>query len=462
MGRIVGAYIYPHPPIIVPEVGKGDENSAIVTINTAKKAAKEIASIRPATIIVTTPHAPVFEDYIYISENKVLKGDFGKFGRRDVGLSFNNNLSLVNTIISYAADEGISSGGIEFNEAASYGVETDLDWGALVPLYYISKEYDDFKLIHISISYLSMENLYKFGVCIGKAIEESDGDVVLVASGDLSHKLANSHYGYSEYGKQFDELVLKSIKENDVNSLLDINEELCENAAQCGLRSFIMMYGALDGYEIKPEVYSYEAPFGIGYCIANIGVGGKDNDRKVMDKRIEVIRKNEDEYVALARKSLESFVREGKMIEIPEELPKEMKTERAGVFVSIKKDGQLRGCIGTIAPTRENIAGEIIYNAISSGTEDPRFFPVEATELGSLVYSVDVLKKPEPINSIKELDVERYGVIVRSGHRSGLLLPNLEGVNTPEEQINIALQKAGIGKNEPYTMERFEVIRHKA
>jgi AmmeMemoRadiSam system protein A len=223
-----------------------------------------------------------------------------------------------------------------------------------------------------------------------------------------------------------------------------------------------MMYGALDGYEIKPEVYSYEAPFGIGYCIANIGVGGKDNDRKVMDKRIEVIRKNEDEYVALARKSLESFVREGKMIEIPEELPKEMKTERAGVFVSIKKDGQLRGCIGTIAPTRENIAGEIIYNAISSGTEDPRFFPVEATELGSLVYSVDVLKKPEPINSIKELDVERYGVIVRSGHRSGLLLPNLEGVNTPEEQINIALQKAGIGKNEPYTMERFEVIRHKA
>ncbi len=462
MGKILGAYIFPHPPIIVPEVGKGDENAAIETMKAAIKASKEIASKRPATIIVTTPHAPVFEDYIFISENKVLKGDFGKFGRKDVGLSFNNNLSLVNSIISYAADEGISSGGIELAEAASYGVESDLDWGALVPLYYISKEYDDFKLIHISMSYLSMEELYRFGMCIRKAVEESDGDVVFVASGDLSHKLVNSHYGYSEYGKQFDELVIKSIKENDVNSLLDINEELCENAGQCGLRSFVIMYGALDGYEIKPEVYSYEAPFGIGYCIANIGVGRKDNERKVMDKIIEEIRKKEDEYVALARKSLEAFVREGKMIEMPQVLPKEMKTDRAGVFVSIKKDGQLRGCIGTIAPTRENIAGEIIYNAISSGTEDPRFFPVGSSELGSLVYSVDVLMKPEPINSVDELDVEKYGVIVRSGHRSGLLLPNLEGVDTPEEQVDIALQKAGINKNEDYSMQRFEVIRHKA
>ncbi|OPZ87723.1 MAG: 2-aminophenol 1,6-dioxygenase subunit beta [Firmicutes bacterium ADurb.Bin419] len=462
MGRISGGYIFPHPPIIVPEVGKGDERDAMDTINAVIKASKEIANQRPTTIIVTTPHAPVFEDYIFISDNKILKGDFGKFGSRDVGLSFENNLSLVDRIISYAADEGISSGGIEPGEAVKYGVESELDWGALVPLYYITKKYDEFKLVHISISYIGMEQLYRFGMCIRKAVEESDEDVVFVASGDLSHKLANSHYGYSKYGKQFDELVIKSIRENDVHSLLGINEDLCESAAQCGLRSFVIMYGALDGYELKSEVYSYEAPFGIGYGIAKIGVGRKDKDRKVMDKKIEDIRKNEDDYVALARKSLETFVRDGKMIEIPEGLPKEMKTDRAGVFVSIKKDGQLRGCIGTIAPTRESIAGEIIYNAISSGTEDPRFFPVEPNELESLVYSVDVLMKPEPIDSIEELDVVKYGVIVKSGYRSGLLLPNLENVNTPEEQVDIALQKAGIRKNEDYSMQRFEVIRHKA
>jgi AmmeMemoRadiSam system protein A len=461
MGRIVGAYIFPHPPIIVPEVGKGEEKGAIKTVNAAIKASKEIKKQKPTTIIVTTPHAPIFDDYVLISDDKVLKGDFGKFGREDVGLSFENNLSLVEGIVSFAKDEGIGSGGIDRSIAAKYGLTNELDHGALVPLYYIAKEYSDFKLVHISISYLSLEELYRFGMCIRKAVEQSKEEVVFVASGDLSHKLTHDGpYGFSEFGKQFDELIVNSVKGNDVRKLLGIDEGFCENAAQCGLRSFIMMYGALDGYEITPEVYSYEGPFGIGYAIAKLDVGREEDSRKVMDKMIEEIRKNEDAYVALARKSLESFVRDGKMLEIPDDLPKEMKTDRAGVFVSIKKDGQLRGCIGTIAPTRENIAAEIIYNAISSGTEDPRFYPVEASELGSLVYSVDVLMKPEPIDSIDELDVIKYGVIVKSGHRSGLLLPNLEGVDSPEQQVAIALQKAGIGKNEEYSMQRFEVIRH--
>ena len=461
MGKITGAYIFPHPPIIVPEVGKGEEVGAIKTINAAKKVSKEIKIQKPSTIIVITPHAPAFEDYIYISDDKVLKGNFKRFGRADVSLSMDNNLNLIQSIISYAADEGIQAGGVDRATALSHSLKNELDWGALVPLYYVLKEYNSFKLVHISISYIRMEELYRFGICIKKAVEASDEEVVIIASGDLSHKLAHDGpYGYSEEGKQFDELVVKSIRENNVKSLLYIDDNFCEGAGQCGLRSFIIMYGAMDGYEIKPEVYSYEAPFGIGYCIAKIEVVREDKGRRVLDKRIEDIRKNEDEYVALARSSLEFFVNKGKLLETPDELPKEMKTEKAGVFVSIKRDGQLRGCIGTIAPTKENIASEIIYNAVSSGTDDPRFFPVEANELGSLVYSVDVLMNPEPIKSIDELDVIKYGVIVRSGNRSGLLLPNLEGVDTPDEQVGIALQKAGIGKNEKYSLERFEVIRH--
>lgn len=133
---------------------------------------------------------------------------------------------------------------------------------------------------------------------------------------------------------------------------------------------------------------------------------------------------------------------------------------KAGTFVSIKKNGELRGCIGTILPTKENIALEIISNAISSGTRDPRFNAVREDELDSLSYSVDVLLEPEPIDSIEDLDVKKYGVIVRAGFRTGLLLPNLEGVDTPEEQVSIALRKAGISPKENYSMERFEVIRY--
>jgi AmmeMemoRadiSam system protein A len=137
-----------------------------------------------------------------------------------------------------------------------------------------------------------------------------------------------------------------------------------------------------------------------------------------------------------------------------------MMEERAGVFVSLKKHGQLRGCIGTIAPTCPCIADEIIQNAISAGTKDPRFSPVRESELDDIVYSVDVLGEPEPVDDVSQLDVIRYGVIVSSGYKRGLLLPNLEGVDTVEQQVEIARQKAGIGRNEDYSLERFEVIRH--
>jgi AmmeMemoRadiSam system protein A len=168
----------------------------------------------------------------------------------------------------------------------------------------------------------------------------------------------------------------------------------------------------------------------------------------------------EDSCVRLARLALETYVREGRKIDPPDWMPRKMIGERAGVFVSIKQAGQLRGCIGTISPTTENISREIIENAISAGIRDPRFFPVNAGELENLVYSVDVLGKPEAIQSTDELDAKKYGVIVRSGRRSGLLLPDIEGVDTPAQQIAIAMQKAGIGRNESYALERFKVTRH--
>jgi len=142
-------------------------------------------------------------------------------------------------------------------------------------------------------------------------------------------------------------------------------------------------------------------------------------------------------------------------------LPEELLGMQAGVFVSLKMYGDLRGCIGTISPATGCIAKEIRQNAVSAGTEDPRFSPIREEELSKLVYSVDVLTDPEPINTVEELDVKRYGVIVTSRRKRGLLLPNLEGIDTPEKQVSIAMQKAGILKNEEYSLERFEVVRHK-
>jgi AmmeMemoRadiSam system protein A len=164
--------------------------------------------------------------------------------------------------------------------------------------------------------------------------------------------------------------------------------------------------------------------------------------------------------VKLAKSTIELYIREGKVLQVREEdLTPEMK-EQAGVFVCLKVRGMLRGCIGSFQPTESDVAHEVVQNAISAATQDPRFQMVRANELDTLEYSVDVLTPPERIHDSRELDPRRYGVIVRSGGRRGLLLPDLEGVDTVEYQISIAMQKAGIPPGTPVELSRFEVKRY--
>lgn len=469
MGRIISAYVFPHPPVIIPEVGGGRENDADDTLKACRRAAQDISNEKPSTIIVTTPHGPVFQDYIYMGESEKLTGNLADFGASDVCFEYLNNKDLAQSISKKARDRGIKAGGLERTVMKRHNIEDTLDHGVMVPLYFVNRVLSGFKLVRISISGYPNHKLYEFGMCIRDSVADSSENVVFIASGDLSHRLSRSApYGYSPEGSVFDSKVVESIRNMDAQSLVDMSPALCESAGECGLRSFIMMMGALDGYSADSNVYSYEGPFGVGYVVARIRVDGRDSKRHVMENMekkhkadITELRNEEDPYVKLARQTLESYVREGREIGVPEGLPDEMTQNRAGVFVSLKKFGSLRGCIGTTGPVTPSIAHEIINNAISAGTRDPRFPPVEEDELDSIVYSVDVLMEPEPIDSIEQLDVKKYGVIVRSGMRTGLLLPGIEGVDMPEKQVSIALQKAGIGRDEDFKMERFEVIRHK-
>jgi len=169
--------------------------------------------------------------------------------------------------------------------------------------------------------------------------------------------------------------------------------------------------------------------------------------------------KKESAYVKLARETIENYIKQGKIITPTLGLPEEMINQKAGVFVSLKRFGDLRGCIGTFMSTQENIAQEIIKNAISAAVDDPRFSPVNVSELEDLSISVDVLSAPEEVKDISQLDPKKYGVIVSSGYKKGLLLPDLEGVNAVEYQIDIAKRKAGIYPGEKVKLYRFEVKR---
>jgi AmmeMemoRadiSam system protein A len=338
----------------------------------------------------------------------------------------------------------------------------------MVPLYFINQYLKEYKIVRIGLSGLSVTEHYKLGRCIKETADKLNERAVFVASGDLSHKLKeDGPYGFSKEGVEFDKQITEAMKEGDFLKFLTFSPDFCEAAAECGLRSFIIMAGALSGLSVKPEFLSYEGTFGVGYGVCSYKITGEDDSRHFdiifKEEQSKMVReriKNEDAYVRLARLSLETYVKSGKYAKLPDNLPEEMIKNRAGVFVSLKKYGQLRGCIGTISPVTGSVADEIVRNAVSAGLEDPRFPPVSEEELDDLVYSVDVLSEAEPIDSMDDLDVKRYGVIVSSGHKRGLLLPNLEGIDTVQKQVAIARRKAGILDNEEIKLERFEVIRH--
>ncbi|MFT9495349.1 AmmeMemoRadiSam system protein A [Anaerosolibacter sp.] len=469
MGRIQAAYLVPHPPIILKEVGKGEEKRIQKTIDGMNEVALQIKRKKPGVIVIITPHGPLFRDAVAISVEPEMQGNMEKFGAPQVRFTKDNHLELANKIIQFAKARDIFCAQINQDFAQEYHVSPDLDHGTMVPLHFIDQEYVHYRLVHITYGLLPRQDLYKFGKAIQEAVEGIEEDVIVIASGDLSHKLSSdAPAGYHPSGKLFDEAILKLLGGGAVKEILAMESCLTEEVGECGLRSIDIMLGTCDGYDITPRVLTYEGPFGVGYGIASIEIGDINRDRQYMeeiyqerDEKIRQIREKEDPYVKLARNALEYYVAHRRIMDLPQDLPEVILQEKAGVFVSLKKHGELRGCIGTIEPTTAHIADEIIRNAIQAGANDPRFYPVAEEELEEIIYSVDILKAPETINTLDELDVKKYGVIVSSGKKSGLLLPNLENVDTVEEQVRIALQKAGIKANEGYNLQRFEVERHK-
>lgn len=470
MGKLLKTYLMPHPPIMIREVGRGNEREIEATINAAVKVGEEIKSLKPGTVVILVPpHGPSFSDAVSINYDSSIKGNLGGFGAPEVRFEYIMNTKLVDIILKKSGENKIPIEPIDKSGSKRYRIPNELDHGSMVPLYFINEKYKDFKLVHITYGLLSHEELYKFGRVVRESIEAGEEDAVFIASGDLSHRLTyDAPAGFSPQGEKFDKTIVDYLREPEAEKIMDMDRELVEAAGECGFRSILVMLGLLDGLQVQGRLLSYEGTFGVGYCVAGYDIKGVSQEGSKVDlfynrRRNEIaqIRKDEDIYVKLARESAEHYIRTGRKLPLPDGLSEEMLGKKAGVFVSIKKNGQLRGCIGTIEGVNDNIAEEIIENAISASTRDPRFYPIDEDELSSLVYSVDILNDAEPIEYTEELDPKKYGVIVQKGGRSGLLLPNLEGVDTVEEQLRIVLQKAGIKKHEAYSMERFEVIRHR-
>ncbi len=458
---IVGAFIMPHPPVILPEVGRGREREISATLRAFNACADRLRALEPETLVVVSPHATSYADYFHISPGSGADGNMENFGAPEAALPVRYDEALVQAIAKAAARANVPAGTLGEREKG-------LDHGVFVPLYMVQTACPDAKIVRIGLSGLSPLEHYRLGQAISEAAGALSRRVALIASGDLSHKLtADGPYGFAPEGAEYDGRFTRAMSSGDFLDFLTVSYELVEAAAACGTGSFQIMAGALDGIAVKPALLSYEGPFGVGYAVAAFEPLGPDETRRFGEaylraesERLAQVRAGESPIVQLARQALETFVLNGKRISLPENLPEWMRKDAAGVFVSIKQRGQLRGCIGTIQPVTGCVAEEVLQNAVSAGREDPRFDPVETAELPELTYSVDVLGNPEPA-AFEDLDPHRYGVIVTSGRKRGLLLPMLEGVDTAEDQVEIARRKAGIGAREPVTYQRFQVVRHK-
>ena len=419
---ILAAYMVPHPPMIVPAVGRGGEKQIEKTTNAYERVAAEIASLAPDTIIITSPHSVMYTDYFHISPGKSARGDFGRFRASQVSFEENYDAELVSAITEIARKQGFPAGVMgERDRKLDHGTMVPLyfirkkysggkivriglsglplDHGTMVPLYFIRKKYSGGKIVRIGLSGLPLTEHYRLGQMIREAVDGLGRRAVFVASGDLSHKLQDyGPYGYAKEGPQYDERIMDVCSRAAFGELFDFDETFCERAAECGHRSFVIMAGAFDGISVDAEQLSHEDVTGVGYGICIFHPQGPDESRHFLDqylaqqeKKLDAARSAEDPYVKLARASVEHYILHHKKLPLPQDLPSELVSRRAGAFVSIHEHGRLRGCIGTIAPVQDSLAQEIIDNAVSASTRDPRFDPIKADELAWLEISVDVL-----------------------------------------------------------------------
>jgi len=276
MGKLLGFYIMPHPPIIIPEVGNGEELKIKSTSDSCLKISEEINKLKPDTIIMITPHGPVFSDAIALMNSTKIQGDLSKFRAPQVSFHMNINTALTESIIENSNNSNLPALGITENNSKNFGVNLELDHGAMIPLYFINKNYTNYNLVHITYGILSEIDLYSFGMEVKKSIEESDFNCVIIASGDLSHKLReDGPYGLSPYGEEFDNKIIDLLQSGTVVDIFNLDRNKIESAAECGLRSFYILLGTLDRTNYSGELLSYEGPFGVGYAVMKLNPNSK-------------------------------------------------------------------------------------------------------------------------------------------------------------------------------------------
>ena len=430
MPGIVAGALVAHPPILLTEVGGVQSQRVRATADAIRELDGMLSAVGATLAIVISPHSPSSMTSLPVRRVARAAGDLSRFRAPQVRVEAQVDVMLAAALVADGQRAGFT---------LTWAEESDLDHGVVVPLHSLPRTMANKRCIFLGITGWPLVRFVEFGAWLHRRLR--DHSAILIASGDLSHRLTpDAPYGVRPEGPVFDRLVIEALRERHWDQIESLDQDLVEEAGECGLRPLAILLGAARAAGLGSEVLSYEGPFGVGYpVVAFIKSAPTDVAVDIQD---------------LGRRAIDTYLRTRQLIDPPEPIPSDLQAPSA-VFVTLRKDGELRGCVGSVRPTETTAAHELIRYAVASAVRDPRFDPVRLDEVDALLIKVQLLDPPEPIDNISQLNPHTYGIIVRSGDRQALLLPGIDGIETPEQQVFAACEKAGIDRHAPLELERF-------
>lgn len=447
---VIKNYILPHPPMMIPQIGKGEEVKLESTIRAISNVMDEIAQIKPETVVIISDKAPYYSDYIHMFSKGKKSGDLSEFGAKEIDFTAEYDIKLQKNIDKIAKNFAFP-GGLDKADYAK------IDYATIIMLYFLAQKYVEFNIVNIGLSNLSLNDHYTMGKIIKRAADELDRKVVCIAACDTGRD--------ADFTKEFIDIL-----ENNPNDIF--KEELQDTFLQFDIAKALAMlngtFGDLNGEKnntLKTDVINFENPFEVGYLVASIQAN-QDGSSDIIVKDESKYEK-EDECIKLARNAVETFL-QTKDIVLAEELingESELYKEKAAVFVSIYNNDNIRGCIGSFTPIQKDIANEVVANAINAATRDVRFMPVTAKEIKNLSFVIDVIKKEKSVDFLEELDVKKYGVIITSKEgKKGIILPNQIQIDSVDIQLSILKKQVGLPEDAAFKVDfeltKFEIERH--
>jgi AmmeMemoRadiSam system protein A len=450
-GAIVFAGLMPHAPILVPGVGRERLADAAATARAMKLVAAHALAAQPDTIVLISPHSPRLPGSFGLWQSIRLRGSLEIFGAPEDTVDLPVDRSFASHLEQAAGRRGLHFWDI------SHG---PLDHGALVPLWYLTAAGWKGPTVVLGLNDPGEGGLVELGQAIAETARGLKRRTAIIASGDMSHRLTRSApCGFHPQAHRFDETFIGLLREDRPADIPRIDPDLQDVAAEDVVDATMVALAASGFHTEGHKVLSYEGPFGVGYGVAILFEPPHPADPVVpagtpAEKKVAHFA----DLPAVARWAVETELRD--IAPLPPFRAAGELTGRRGVFVTLRtKDGELRGCMGTLVPRERDLVAETWRNALAAALRDNRFSPVTVAELPNLDYEVTVLGELEPIESPVELDPAKYGVVVSAlDGRKGVLLPAIEGIESVDQQLEIARHKAGLDPGEPVSLQRFEVI----